>query len=358
MGENQVWSNGMTGESIEVDETGIYSVMVDAICSDEQLTSEPVAITVLDAPEPEISSLEIQEDNSVIITALGNDLSWYETAESGDPIATGNSFQTPILEEDATYYVEGSTIIGGELGEGGKPDFGGAGGLPTTGGYSYFDAYESFTILSVLVFVPNQAPEGTRTVQLVNESEVVLAEKAFDLTNGSHILELNFEVPEAGINYSLRCLEDNLFRNSGNLNYPYPIADVGNITTSFYGNEYYYYFYNWQIQKSSIECVSDRIEVPVTIVGIDELDEVENIEVFPNPASKQLYIQLKAHQVKNMELRLLDVTGKEVLIRQENKLSKGQNVLSLNISTLPAGFYQLQLMIDGKMAVEKVVIGD
>lgn len=46
------WSNGLTGQSIEVTQPGVYTAMVDAICSDGIILSEPFTITVLPSPPP------------------------------------------------------------------------------------------------------------------------------------------------------------------------------------------------------------------------------------------------------------------------------------------------------------------
>lgn len=353
-GMNFNWTNGMSDQSIEVTETGEYMVMIDAMCSEEQLSSEVVSITVLDAPEPALESIDAQEDGSYLLNAMGNNLEWYDAAEGGALVGEGATLQTPVLEEDTYYYAEAHSIYGGGLGEGGKPDFQGAGGLPASGGQSYFDAYEPFTILTVLLSVPAQAGPGERTIQLVDANNQVLAQTVVNLTTGSHTVPLNFEVP-VGTGLSLRCPEHNLFRNSGGVQYPYPIDDVGLITTSEFGGQYYYYFYDWQIEKAKIECISERVEIAVLAVGIEELGDVSDLSIFPNPATERLTIQLEAASRDDLIIRLLDVTGKEVLVQQEN-LAVGQNQMNLNVADLAAGFYQVQLLMNGKMVTEKVVI--
>lgn len=353
-GSNYIWSNGQNTESIDVTESGDYFVQADALCSEEQLSSEVTNITVLESPVPILENIEAQEDGSYIINAVGDNLEWYDAPEGGLLVGEGAAFQTPILGEDIYYYAEAHFIQGAELGDGGKPNFDGAGGLPSTGAYSYFDAYEPFTILSVLTKVPLQASEGNRTIQLVDFNEQVLAQTTVNLTVGEHIIPLDFEVP-VGSGFSLRCLENNLFRNDGSVQYPYPIADVGMITTSFFGDQYYYYFYDWKIEKEKIECVSERTEVAVLAVDVKDLEQVSDVSVFPNPADKNLRVQLDAETSNDLTIHLLDVTGKEVLIQQK-RLAMGQNQIDLDVSRLAAGFYQIQFIMDGKMLVEKVVI--
>lgn len=59
-------------------------------------------------------------------------------------------------------------------------------------------------------------------------------------------------------------------------------------------------------------------------------------KMYPNPASGVLYVELNNAAVK--QLRLLDVTGKEVLSQQVQS-----NKEAINTSSLPAGTYYLQM---------------
>ncbi|MFT4679418.1 MAG: hypothetical protein ACI9HG_001527, partial [Flavobacteriales bacterium] len=56
IGDNYNWSNGDVTQSIVVDESGEYTVMIDAICSADQLESQAITITVLDAADVPVST--------------------------------------------------------------------------------------------------------------------------------------------------------------------------------------------------------------------------------------------------------------------------------------------------------------
>ena len=43
--------------------------------------------------------------------ADGINVSWYESMEGGDPIAFGNTFETPVLEETKDYFVENEEVF-------------------------------------------------------------------------------------------------------------------------------------------------------------------------------------------------------------------------------------------------------
>ncbi|GAA4277332.1 Ig-like domain-containing protein [Aquimarina mytili] len=62
--------------------------------------------------QPTASDQNICSGEFTIITVTGNsEYNWYETPTGGTVIATGDSYQTPILKSTKTYYIEG--VIGG-----------------------------------------------------------------------------------------------------------------------------------------------------------------------------------------------------------------------------------------------------
>ncbi len=353
-GENYVWSNGETGTSIEVSTSGDYFVNADALCSTDPVSSDVLTLTALPAPAPTIDNIESNGDGTYTVTALGDDLSWYDVPTGGSPLAQGNQFTTPdLMGNNTTYWVESLNIYGGELQSGGKPDNNGGGGLPSSGGVSYFDAYEPFTLKQVTVYVPNNAPAGNRTIQLVNSSNTVLADTIFDLNEGEHTLDLDFEVP-VGDDLFLRCEEHNLFRNNSSVNYPYPIGDVGLITTSSFGDTYYYYFYNWQIEKEKTECISERTEAAL-LVGVNELEGIVDLNVYPNPASQIMYIDFTSEKTQDLQLSLYDVLGQ--LVWTKSFISNANlETESIDISNLAKGAYQLRAEVDNSQQTFKVMV--
>ena len=350
-GENYIWSNGMQSASIAITESGSYTVAVDAKCSAAQLTSGPVGVDVLAAPNPSITDVVVSQGDSVLLTASGENLQWFDQPLSGNVLATGPEFQTPPLDQTVTYFVESHNFYPGEIQFGGKPDDSSGGGLPTQGAFTFFDVWEPFTLLSVTVYVPAEAPTGQRTFQLVDENEVVLQEAFVQLGHGQFEVELDFEVP-AGTNFSMRCPENNLFRNNAGVQYPYPIGDVGEMTTSYFGDSYYYYFYNWKIQKESFECVSGRVPVTVGVTPVDIEDQTPDLIVYPNPARNEVFVFLKNTGPASGNLRLFDSTGKEISTEQavENQTIK------IGSENLAAGIYYLQYVTEERFFVRKIAI--
>jgi hypothetical protein len=53
---------------------------------------------------------------------------------------------------------------------------------------------------------------------------------------------------------------------------------------------------------------------------------------------------------------LLDVTGKVVLMQNEQSIANINNSYQLNVNQLPAGFYTLQITQQGNIASAKLVV--
>ncbi|MEJ8800611.1 Ig-like domain-containing protein [Pontibacter sp. H249] len=75
----------------------------------DRLVSEAVKITVTPLPQaPEVKGTILCAGAKATLTATGKGgkLEWYASAAGGNPIATGNSFTTPALQHNTTYYVQ------------------------------------------------------------------------------------------------------------------------------------------------------------------------------------------------------------------------------------------------------------
>ncbi len=350
-GENYQWSNGMQTQSITVSQSGNYTVSVDAKCSAGTLTSAPIEVEVLPAPMPTVTDIIISQNDSVLLTASGENMQWYDQAAGGNLLASGPEFQTPPLSQTETYFVESHHFYPGEIQTGGKPDNSGSGGIPTQGAFTFFNVWEPFTLLSVTVYVPNEAPTGQRTIQLVDEDDEILAEAQIDLGHGQSEVELNFEVP-AGSGFSLRCPENNLFRNNGGVSYPYPIGDVGEMTTSFFGNSYYYYFYDWKIQKESFECISGRAAITVGVTPAHVENQTSELFVYPNPAGKEIFVLIKNAGTPKGLLTISDVAGRDVFT---NEVVENQSI-KIETSALTPGVYFIRFINDERFFIRKIII--
>ena len=77
------------------------------------------------------------------------------------------------------------------------------------------------------------------------------------------------------------------------------------------------------------------------------IDALEPWEVYPNPAAEgQVFLRFNGSEATDINIRLLDMAGRSLMLRQLPTLEKGQ-VHRLDIEGLPSGVYQL--VMEGKV---------
>lgn len=350
---NPTWNTGAQGAQLEVTESGSYSVSAIGQCSGNTLTSQSVTVIVNTPAMPVVEDMQIGEPGSAELTATGEMLEWFATETSSEVLATGNSFNTPIIEDQASYWVQNTVNYPGEEEFGGKSTTDGGGGLPSQGGVMYFNASEAFTLKQVTCVVPSGGIEGNRTLIVRDANNNEIGQATFFLAVGETTVDVNIEIP-AGQGFQILCPENNLFRNNAGVSYPYAIGTVGEITNSSFGASYYYYFYNWKVQKESMTCVSPRVEVSVAVVGIDELSSNPfGLNAYPNPTNGLLNVSVKS-DMNNAVMTVTDAVGK--VVRNEKITIAGRGTQTIDVTNLEAGVYHLSVAKDGMKSVIDFVV--
>ncbi len=83
--------------------------------------------------------------------------------------------------------------------------------------------------------------------------------------------------------------------------------------------------------------------------------EQTELKVFPNPA-KSGKVTLEMNTNEMAEIRLVNITGKEVLAK---KFEFGENSYQLQLREIPNGIYLLQVKtIDNKSVVKKLLVAN
>jgi len=365
-GSGYTWSNGETTQSITVTEAGDYSVQVQGVCN--LLTSEVVSVAVSAAPtSPSLTNISIDANTSATFTVTGgNMVSWYDSANGTTPIATGSSFTTPALTQTTSYWVEDAILYDGDDFTGGKTDW----TQNSTGVYqsnaSYyliFDAHEDLTINSVKVYAQGEA---TRTIAVVDAAGNTIQTGDFLIPNGESVVTLNFSVPQ-GTGYGLRCFNYNnqgpmLWRDkdlNAAFGFPFQLGTLATITnTNVAGadtDNYYYFFFDWVIEKPDFTCVSQRAEVQAIVADVSELKDVNSMELFPNPAVTSTTIAMNVNGNHRYDVSLIDPMGRMVWTRSFT-CNTGRNTLEMDLDALAAGMYQVRVSEGGRFATQKLIV--
>ena len=347
------WSNGTNGSTLTVTESGSYNITVASPCQD--FTSNSIAVEVNQYPNPPSSSgTTIIMGEQADLFSSGNNIAWYDVPTGGLPLLIGDNFTTPNLTISTTYYVEDRTgLIGLNLNVGQEEHSGTLFATnQNTNNSLIFDALNEFTLDSITVYTDTEA---VRRIAVYDQgfNEVVGVDVMIPV--GESTIYLGLDIPVGNdwrlstdfiTNFNnLGSPNPRLQRSDENVNYPYTIQDVVNIKNSDFGENWYYYFYDWKISTPSHLCPSDRTPVLVSVeddVATFDISKSDLIDIFPNPNDGNFSIDLKFELTEKVTYSLSDMAGKTIL---ENQLT--QKINPLYLSHFPKGIYALQI-INGK----------
>ena len=343
---NYTWSTGSTESQISVTEGGIFYVTALNDCEDVY-TSNEIEVSFIEVENPVVEPDTITSPGVYTFVSDNESTLWFENnPPAGEPIATGLTFETAILNEDVTYYAQSflsndQQIIAGETEQMGSNIFSGG----VYNGAIIFNCYETFILNSVDVYAEIL---GERNIIVTDDQGTVIHEKTISIDQeGWSTLELGFEIePAEGLYLTTdQTLNNELYgdnspffgRNNANVSYPYEIGEAGEMISSNFGSPYYYYFYNWDVTIEKESCYSEIVEVngvynPDT--NTKDLGSLQELTIYPNPSSDMLFIKDFDLSFAD-EINIYDLNGR----KQQVNLKQGY----IDSSKLLSGHYILEL---------------
>jgi hypothetical protein len=291
----------------------------------------------------------------------GNELHWYDSETATSPVFVGNTFETPVLNESTTFWVEDVINHGLETAMGGSTQQS-EGQYHNNGNYWLrFDAYEPIIIQTVKVFANG---EGDRSIAVIDDAGNTLDDITVNIPDGESTVELGLEAP-AGTGMGLRITSGNpqLWRDGqgSDLDFPYAIGDLATITSTSVSNpnnatSYYYFFYDWTVTTQGVSCVSDRVPVTVTVevTGVDDVTVLEGaLRVHPNPSEGVVRLDWSEFGFGAVTCEVIDMSGRILYSVQAN----GANELGvLDLNELPRGVHLLKLSSAESSATARIVL--
>lgn len=84
----------------------------------------------------------------------------------------------------------------------------------------------------------------------------------------------------------------------------------------------------------------------------------ENLKVFPNPATNHFSIAYNLNKLSEVDIRLFDLTGKEIKIIEKGIVEKGYYQQTFNVlnEKLIKGIYFVKFQLDKNSYTKKLVI--
>ena len=357
--DSYAWNNGESTQSIEVSEAGTYFVTVPGTC--QEFSSEVLEVSVAIPGDfiTEGDNVEVQE--SATLYAEGDSVNWYADAAEQNYLASGNYFETPLLDQTTSYFAEQYISPAGADFLVGPSEPIGFNLYSTFNGGQEFTVFKELTIKSVTVYT--ETP-GVRRIELRDDFNVPVETLDVELIDFETEVTLNFTIPPGS--YSLTTNTEINEENFGgaspelqrsfdtSLEYPYVIEDVISIDRSYFGTEYFYYYFDWNITTTNKLCEGNTQEVLAIVGSVDTEDLLseDKISVWPNPASELLYLDWDRQVMDLITIELYTIDGQLVKTATASERLSGK----MQIDQLKTGLYNIQVQTVQGRINKKIVI--
>jgi PKD repeat protein len=90
--------------------------------------------------------------------------------------------------------------------------------------------------------------------------------------------------------------------------------------------------------------------------AIDEEKIIASINLYPNPASGMVTIDVNSTQTSNATIYLLDITGNKILDVYNGNLIPGVTHVSADITMLPQGIYSIVTVVNSEFLVNRLAV--
>jgi PKD repeat protein len=101
----------------------------------------------------------------------------------------------------------------------------------------------------------------------------------------------------------------------------------------------------------------DDINLSGTTIGVDELENNLNFNIYPNPANENTVIDFSLISKQTVDLKVMDVVGREVSTIFNGTLNTGDYKYNVNEQAkLAAGVYFIKLTVDNRVFTKKLVV--
>jgi hypothetical protein len=115
-------------------------------------------------------------------------------------------------------------------------------------------------------------------------------------------------------------------------------------------------FSTLSFSTSDTTAMRDSILALFSTTGIADLPSTVNaFSVYPNPSTDNVSINLDLKEPSNLLIDVTDITGKQVVIISDEKLS-GLITKQFNTTGLPSGNYFVRIKLNGQTAIKKLIV--
>ncbi|HBS88416.1 MAG: hypothetical protein A2W91_14795 [Bacteroidetes bacterium GWF2_38_335] len=229
-------------------------------------------------------------------------------------------------------------------------------------GVNYWVANDA-TINSVAVYIDPATTAGTTLIGYLFDADnnAIVTTEEFDITtdladNGGWAIlpfieevggELNILAGDytAGVEFYFGTDTLEIGQDKSNEHY-------WNIETALRIGDTWYYISQMPMIRLNLEGYDAGLYVNSEIVE----NNIFGVNVYPNPASTQVQISYKLKDNSNVSIEIFDITGKSLMKKNENSRVAGENISTINTSSLSNGVYYCAIVAGDYKVTKKVII--
>jgi len=100
----------------------------------------------------------------------------------------------------------------------------------------------------------------------------------------------------------------------------------------------------------------DNVNVNGTPLGVKELFNSNDISMYPNPTSGNATLTLNSSDNQNVSIRVYDLSGRNVLMINNQSLNSGKNTVRLNTENLNNGVYFVEVSSNSQSSTLRLII--
>ena len=94
----------------------------------------------------------------------------------------------------------------------------------------------------------------------------------------------------------------------------------------------------------------------VSFFNQKNIDQTENLNIFPNPINGKGTIEINMGNSGNAKIEFYDLSGKKVKEFKEVFLSEGMNKIEFNAEKLKEGYYFLKITTDQWVKAKRILV--
>lgn len=354
------WSNGTQAQEATINQSGTYTLTIQGTC--QAYTSAPIEVTVYQVPTPPNETLNINMPGSYTLSSSVNadSLVWYDSVSGGNILGYGNNLNA-LVGGDTTFYMEAVNQYGGGVFNTGKTNvtaqatnlYGGN----TTNGALNFTVNAPCILRKVKTYTDRP---GTRDIEVKDMSGNLVTHLLVNIPIDTNYIDLNFVLAPGDYTIGTNGTVNQQIPNNQNLvnprlrranqqvSYPYALDSTLVISGSSLGQNVYYYFFDWKVEKQADYCSSaERGEFHVMMdpLGIHQAEK--SIAIYPNPSQGNITVTSGSKTIMEM----FDAAGRLVYTQS---LLPGNTQVSTGIAT--PGVYQLRFTDGNDLMRYKLII--